>query len=713
MPKKKSSKMDTGMDMQKLREKDPEFYEFLKEHDKGLLDFEPINQEIDEELDEGDIDDEVVEGDDEDDDDDDVPKEKKKKKKDAEKKLEPQGKKVITVEMVNTWIELIREGTKISPVYSIMQAYRTACHYGDEGEDDSTEKYRIMSGAVFNKILQFVLSEIDGILRKLLDMPATGGKKETIVNLMSTKKWKTYNHLIKSYLGNSLHVLNQMTDPEMISFTLRRLKYSAVFLAGFPTLLRKYMKVSLHFWGTGGGALPIVSFLFIRDLCIRLGSDCLDECFKGMYKAYVTNCQFVNATKLQHLQFLRNCVVELYVVDLPTAYQHAFVFIRQLAMILREALSTKTKEAFRKVYEWKYINCLELWTGAVCAYSSEPDFRPLAYPLTQIIFGVTRLVPTARYFPLRLRCVKMLNRIAASLGTFIPVSLPLLDMLEMKELNKKPTGGVGKAVDLRTTLKVSKPALKTRAFQEACVFAVMEELAEHLSQWSYSVAFFELAFIPTVRLRSFCKSTNVERFRKETKQLVREIEANSEFMNSKRATISYLPNDPAAESYLEVEKEKNVSPLSQYVVALRQRAQERHDSISESSVIVGANSSVFGKKKSVNDEDDDSDGDAEEGPDVFSSSSWLPGSDSKTKEPKGDKKSKKKKKQHEEVAIDEDIVGELVLSSDDEEVAPNDSSSDEREEKAKSTTPTQAGKKRKFSSNSSKKGRSKFKKSKK
>lgn len=35
--------------------------------------------------------------------------------------------------------------------------------------------------------------------------------------------------------------------------------------------------------------------------------------------------------------------VEFMLVDLPTAYQHAFVFIRQLAMILREALNMKTK----------------------------------------------------------------------------------------------------------------------------------------------------------------------------------------------------------------------------------------------------------------------------------------------------------------------------------------------------------------------------------
>lgn len=100
------------------------------------------------------------------------------------------------------------------------------------------------------------------------------------------------------------------------------------------------------------------------------------------------------------------------------------------------------------------MNCLELWTGAICAYSSEADLKPLAYPLTQIITATARLVPTAQYFPLRLWCIKMLNRIAASTGTFIPVSLLLLEMLEIKELHGPPTGGVGEAVDFRTVLRV-------------------------------------------------------------------------------------------------------------------------------------------------------------------------------------------------------------------------------------------------------------------
>ncbi|GFP94401.1 nucleolar complex protein 2 homolog [Phtheirospermum japonicum] len=539
--------------LRKLPEKQREFYEYLKENDKELLEFE--EEGLDDNV-QTDAEDDVEETGA-----DNVDHSGFEAEEEKEKTGEP-SRNVITSEMVDSWCDAIRGGAKLGAVRSLLRAFRSACHYGDDAGDDPTAKLSTMSSPVFNKIMLFVLKEMDGILRGLLKLPPSGGKKEMIMDLITKRPWKNFNHLVKSYLGNALHVLNQMTDNEMIAFMLRRLKYSSVFLAAFPALLRKYTKVALHFWGTGSGALPV------------------------------------------HIQFLGNCFTEVLRVDMASAYQHAFVYIRQLAMILKETLScsskkkktknkgndepsgsikekgkeapssSKKKETFRKVYQWKYINCLELWTGVICATSSEVDLRPLAYPLTQIITGVARLLPSACYFPLRLRCVRMLNRIGAATGAFVPVSLILLDMLEIKELRRPPTGGIGKAV--------SKSTLKTRAFQEACVSAVVEGLAEHLSQWSYSIAFMELSFVPSVRLRNFCKSTKVDRFRKQMRHLTRQIEATSDFINKKRTTVSFLPNDPAAETFLEDEKNSGTSPLSQYVATLRQIAKDRIDALTKS-----------------------------------------------------------------------------------------------------------------------------------
>ncbi|KAJ8545041.1 hypothetical protein K7X08_017624 [Anisodus acutangulus] len=669
MMPKSSSKQNAGghvEQLKRLQEKDPEFYQFLQEHDKELLEFDD-DEDIDDDA-ETEMDGDKIEDDEAD-------------EFDTEQLVHADGKEVksstnvITSAMVDFWCSSIHENRSSAAIRSLMRAFRTACHYGDDTGEDVKSKWSTMSSAVFNKIMLFVLKEMDGILHGLLKLPTSGGKKEMINDMSNTKRWKSNNHLVKSYLGNALHVLNQMTDTEMISFTLRRLRFSSVFLAAFPVLLRKYIKVLLHFWGTGGGALPVVSFLFLRDLCMQLGFDCIDECFRGMYKAYLLNCQFMSASKLQHIQFLGNCFVELLRVDLPNAYQHAFVFIRQLAMILRdahgstktkkssqkanqsskEAHNTKGKESFLKVYQWKYIHCLELWTAAICAYSSEPEFMPLAYPLTQIISGAARL-----------NCIGLLQ------------------------------GGVGKAIDFRTVLRVSKLTLKTRTFQEACVFSVVEELAEHLAQWSYSVAFFELSSVPVVRLRNFCKSTNVDRFRREIKQIIREIEANSEYTNKKRMTVSFLPSDPAAASFLEDDKNAGASPLSKYAASLRQRAQQKNDSLKESSILVGQDSSAFGSKITESDEDDD--GEEDNKGDAVFSSSWLPTGTPKAEESTEEKQKKKKRRkdQEDETAFDEEDIVEDFIFSPDEEVSIKEKPSTEPSKK-KGKTHRRKNKKRKRS----------------
>ena len=63
-----------------------------------------------------------------------------------------------------------------------------------------------------------------------------------------------------------------------------------------------------------------------------------------------------------------------------------------------------------QIYSWQGINCLELWAKVLGAHADKAELRPLVYPLTQLLLGAARLVPTPRFFPLRLRLVRALNR---------------------------------------------------------------------------------------------------------------------------------------------------------------------------------------------------------------------------------------------------------------------------------------------------------------
>lgn len=116
---------------------------------------------------------------------------------------------------------------------------------------------------------------------------------------------------------------------------------------------------------------------------------------------YVRNSKFVSLTSLQVINFMANCVVELYGLEFSWSYQHAFVYIRQLAIHLRNALHLKTKvflfffisihiqESNQNIYNWQFINSLKVWTLVLTTHINE-ELKPLIYPLVQIICGVIR-----------------------------------------------------------------------------------------------------------------------------------------------------------------------------------------------------------------------------------------------------------------------------------------------------------------------------------
>ncbi|KAL4653047.1 hypothetical protein ACB092_01G273700 [Castanea dentata] len=121
---------------------DPEFYEFLKEHDEELLQFndEDIDEDVTTDVEDAatDVEDADLQGDDE-----------IGRHRVAEKKEKP-SKNVITTAMVGSWCNSVQEKGNISAVRSLTRAFRTACHYGDDGGDDSSTKFSIMSSSVFN-----------------------------------------------------------------------------------------------------------------------------------------------------------------------------------------------------------------------------------------------------------------------------------------------------------------------------------------------------------------------------------------------------------------------------------------------------------------------------------------------------------------------------------------------------------------------------------
>ncbi|XP_068315388.1 protein REBELOTE-like isoform X2 [Pyrus communis] len=543
---KKTKKLD------KLKEKDPDFSNFLDGCHKRSEQFRNKKYADEDEMSEDDMQPENVDG------------------------VNTHGSKLLTSSAIDSLCQLVKEHQSVPALTSLLNGYRAACHYGAESTRvfDADSCCGIQNSETFCKILMFMLNEADNIFRGLMGISSSNPKKEKSLDLSKNSKWNTLKPLIKSYLRSTLLLLNEVNESEILAFSLARIRASLTFFVAFPSLLRRLIKIAVHLWATGKGTISSLSFFIIRDVASVFRSDCFDTCFINTYKSFIGHCQFMEPVLFQHVQFLRNSFVELCSVDLQKASSKAMVSIKQLSKILKQGLLTKKKEAVKKICSWQYTNCIDLWVMFISANIPDYDLQPLLFMIIQIINGVAVLFSGPRYLPLRVKCIQWLNQLSSSSGIFIPIASLVVDILEYKI--GKDVGKPGKDTNMMCSVKFPKNWLKSRNFQEQCVVSVLELLSAHFSQWSYHISFPDLATIPLVRLRKFHEITTIESFKRIVKRFIDQVEQNIEFVRKKRDEVPFSPKDQqSVESFLQLEKHSGNTPFAQYYKSIIDKATSR------------------------------------------------------------------------------------------------------------------------------------------
>ena len=584
-----SLEFDQG-DIERLKDQDPDFYKYLKDTDEGLLDFRDDDDEHDEDelLDgepAGDQDggQKGGDGDGSDSDGDGRPGDLDGK---AAKHNSSSEDAVITSESLKSWCRAAQKNASIGAVRQVTRMYRVACHFGEENEDQD-DSMKLASSAVYNNILLFMLGKADGIFRKALGMTAglasgvetedgdgTAGISPS-EDPTKRERYSKYAPFIRSYLGNTLHLLDKVTDPSMQGYILKRLRHSVPFLKDFDKIRRKFIAVSLKIFSSDEDEPRVQAILFVRACAVVLPAPCLDPCLKGVYKSFVAASKFFSPTSAPGIRFMATCAVEMYGIDLGATYQHAFVAIKGLAGQMRQALTSKSKESYKEVYCWQTINALELWATVLVAHPS--DLEPLFYPVTQLLLGACTLVGSPSFIPLRLKCVRMLNELARARNMYVPVAPVLLEVLQWKDLGTRPKPVPANSIpDLNLRLRVGSSILRASSFQEDVVDTTYELLSDHLAQWGSHPGFLEIAYIPLLRLRAFVKSSNKDRSKRGGKQLCQAIADTQERVGKARNMAQFGPKDASsiAQFTTNVESE-GPTPIARHATTLWEQSVQR------------------------------------------------------------------------------------------------------------------------------------------
>jgi len=151
--------------------------------------------------------------------------------------------------------------------------------------------------------------------------------------------------------------------------------------------------------------------------------------------------------------------------------------------------------------------------------------------------GVVALATSPRLVPFKLHCVRLLNQLAASSGTYIPTASLLLDILKLGDLHKKPKPATDLPPRLDELLRFDAGGIATRHQQDAVFNATSELLAQTMDVYKYNAAFPELAAPVTHTLNKLAKDTGIGRWRAVLKGQLETMAKQSLWVNQKRTAL--------------------------------------------------------------------------------------------------------------------------------------------------------------------------------
>ncbi|OBZ74646.1 hypothetical protein A0H81_05343, partial [Grifola frondosa] len=562
------------MELSKLAEKDPEFYKYLQENDRELLEFnlDEDGDVVEEEHFEDDMDEDKI--------------------------------PVLSKQILQKWQKALLEQRSLRALRKLLIAFRSAAHMNEE---DQVLAWTIDSSSVYNKLVTTTLTYTPVVLHHHCPYKSLpNGKFKAPAQ---TTKWKTLQKLILSYFHNVMHLLSQLTESDMLRLAMSESAKLVPYITSSRRTVKVYLKTCLDLWSNAEDSVRIAAFISVRKLASATDGSMMDMVLKNTYLTLVRSCKSTSAHTLPSINLMKNSASEIFCIDHAAAYQYAFGYIRQLAIHLRNSMKVKSKEAYKQVYNWQYVHCIDFWATVIARAcdkqtllergGEESELKALIYPLVQVTLGRSgastsyliltdcltfscRLIRNSRSYPFHLHLIRSLLHLTRHTHTYVPLAPYLLPILTSTlSSSSKPKASTLRPLDFDTNIRAPQQYLKTRVYNEGLAEETTFLLAEYLASPSVqgSIGFPEI--VSAARDDAPEVHQGVQGFVVEGqrgglgKGLVERIEESAKWVEQKRKGVAFAPGRmgevEAWESSVNVED----TPLGKYVKVQRKAREKR------------------------------------------------------------------------------------------------------------------------------------------
>lgn len=562
---------DMGQSMAKLAEKDPEFYKYLEENDKDLLDFAGTNP---------------LDGIDSQDEGEDAERNSNIEEKSEQMELEKE-KIELSLKLVRKWKKQLHDSPSLKLLRNIISAFKVAVNLNKE-ENIEDYKYAVTDEKAFHELMFMVLKDVPQAIQKMAPYKIVKGTR-TLPNGGNVSR---VSSIVKSHAGSLLILLNDITNTETAALVLHSVNELMPYLLSYRRILKELIKSIVGVWSTTRELeTQIASFAFLINTTKEFKKSMLETTLKTTYSTFIKSCRKTNMRSMPLINFQKNSAAELFGIDEVLGYQVGFEYIRQLAIHLRNTMNATTKksskinsaEAYKIVYNWQFCHSLDFWSR-VLSFACQPEkengsespLRQLIYPLVQVTLGVIRLIPTPQFFPLRFYLIKSLIRLSQNSGVFIPIYPLLSEILTSTAFTKAPKKSPNLAAfDFEHNIKCTQAYLNTKIYQEGLSEQFVDLLGDYFALYCKNIAFPELVTPVIISLRRYIKTSTNVKLNKRLSTVVEKLNQNSTFIQEKRSDVEFGPTNKSEVSRFLNDVAWNKTPLGSYVAVQREVKEEK------------------------------------------------------------------------------------------------------------------------------------------